>query len=1365
MLRTGFPKYRWRDIFSMLLIALAYALLEMLVLGYFSADGNITLVWFSSGLALAALLIKGLHLWPGVFAGAFAIGLSVGDGFGLSFLIALGNTLEPVAAVWLLNRYTTFSAQLNQPSDFGRLTLMGMICAAISTALGPTALWLHGALPGAALAGVALHWWMADVFGIVVVAPAVLISWYWPGGWFPKNRPLETLTFSSLTVLVALVVFLDVFRDQLDDLPQGYWMFALMFWGAMRFGRHGVQWVAGVTVVTALLGAATGKGCFAHDYENSGLLNYWLFQTLFTWIGMVLALTLHDVRRANARLQAIIGASPVAYLLNDRQQNIRLLNPTFIHSFGYTRTDIPRLEDWWAQAFPDPEYRRWVETCWEHNRQKALQSGLPSQTLDVEMLCKNGEIKRVQMGTSSLSGDFAEDQLLTLLDLTEQFRANQALSNAHLLLQSILETLPIRVFWKDRQSLYLGGNRLFAEDAGLDSVADLVGKNDYQLAWTQQEAAQYQQDDQQVMITGLGRLNYEEQQTTAKGEATWRRTSKLPLRNNEQQIIGVLGMYEDITTRKRLDEQLSMRTTFLEALLDSSQDGILVVGKDGKKLLQNRRVAELWKIPAEIADQADDAVQLAFVKSRLADPEQFMAKVLELYGNTELTSHDEIELNDGVILDRYSSPIRDRQGHYYGRIWYFTDVTQMRLTQKALQQKEFHQRALLDNFPFVVWLKDTECRYLAVNQVFADKRATPIEDVIGKNDFDLFPADLAEIYRHDDRQVMASGQQKHIEEKVDRTGERIWLEVYKAPLLDEQQQVQGTVGFARDISQRKKAEEAMTLAALVFDNSSEAMLVTNADNLILNVNAAFVSMTGYSKEEVLGKDPKILNSGQQTRDFYQAMWQSINETGSWQGEIKNRRKNGEVYIQETVINTIFDPGGKPQRRVALFSDITQRKQTEEQVWQQANFDPLTGLPNRSLLQERLSLEIKKAHRTQQRFAVLFIDLDRFKEVNDAMGHEMGDELLLQVSQRLLGCVRESDTVARLGGDEFTILLADQDAIESPERVVKQLVEQLSMPFTLNSEQVYISASVGITLYPDDGQSLGQLLKNADQAMYAAKNNGRNCYSFFTPAMQAAISARAALLNDLRGALAKQEFTLAYQPIVDLVSGRIHKAEALLRWRHPERGWVSPAEFVPLAEESGLINDIGDWVFYVAMQQVKQWRQTLHPEFQISINKSPVQFLDARHQPLDWIERLRSADLPGQAIVVEITEGLLLEAGEKTAEHLLLFRDAGIQVAIDDFGTGYSALSYLKKFDIDYLKIDQSFVRNLNPGSSDFVLCEAIIVMAHKLGLKVIAEGVETERQRDLLASVACDFGQGYWFAKPMPAEQFTVQYAPEKNAD
>ncbi|MDD1619868.1 MAG: EAL domain-containing protein [Methylococcaceae bacterium] len=583
----------------------------------------------------------------------------------------------------------------------------------------------------------------------------------------------------------------------------------------------------------------------------------------------------------------------------------------------------------------------------------------------------------------------------------------------------------------------------------------------------------------------------------------------------------------------------------------------------------------------------------------------------------------------------------------------------------------------------------------------------------------------------------------------------LYDEVVSEPTADDIELLEYAAHLAGIAIQKHQSDEALLLAALVFRNSSEAMIVTDADGIILDTNPAFTQTTGYSREEALGKYPNFLSSGIHGKTFYQAMWQAIHTTGHWRGEVWNRHKNGDLYIEELTINTIYNADHSVQRRVALFSDITQRKQSEENIWRQANFDPLTGLPNRSMFREQLKQEIKKAHRSGQMLAVFFLDLDRFKEVNDSQGHEMGDALLKEAGRRLTNCVRETDTAARLGGDEFTLIVPDLDNLDGVERIAQDILKRMAEPFQLGEEQAFISASIGITLYPQDAEDIEQLLKNADQAMYTSKRLGRSRYSFFTQAMQEKALQRSKLINDMRSALADRQFKVFYQPIIELKSGDIHKAEALLRWQHPVRGVIAPDEFIPLAEESGLINEIGEWIFLEAAKQAAIWRGSYHALFQISVNKSPVQIKnrDSDHPP--WHLQLQALGLPGQAIVVEITEGLLLDAEPATREHLLDLRDSGIQVAIDDFGTGYSSLAYLKKFDIDYLKIDQSFICELDAGSDALVLCEAIIAMAHKLGLKVIAEGVETKQQRQLLLNCDCDYAQGFLFAQPMPAEDFT----------
>jgi diguanylate cyclase (GGDEF)-like protein len=384
---------------------------------------------------------------------------------------------------------------------------------------------------------------------------------------------------------------------------------------------------------------------------------------------------------------------------------------------------------------------------------------------------------------------------------------------------------------------------------------------------------------------------------------------------------------------------------------------------------------------------------------------------------------------------------------------------------------------------------------------------------------------------------------------------------------------------------------------------------------------------------------------------------------------------------------------------------------------------------------------------------MFLDLDRFKEVNDSLGHDTGDALLIESARRIAACVRESDTVARLGGDEFTIILAELDDRASVERIATEILKSLSHPFELGDSMVYVSASIGITMYPEDATNLEDMLKNADQAMYVAKNAGRNRFSYFTNTMQERALYRLHMLNDLRSALAEQQLQVHYQPIVDLHTGKIHKAEALLRWFHPLRGSVSPAEFIPLAEESGLIHEIGDWVFEQAVAQSLQWTSQYGSDFQISVNKSPIQ-IQTENELCRWKECLTQTGLPGKNLVIEITEGVLLNNSAAVISELIAFRDAGIQVAIDDFGTGYSALSYLKKLDIDYLKIDRSFIRNLETDTSDMALAEAIVVMAHKLGLKVIAEGVETQKQLELLVLMDCDYAQGFLYSRAVTAQEF-----------
>lgn len=570
-----------------------------------------------------------------------------------------------------------------------------------------------------------------------------------------------------------------------------------------------------------------------------------------------------------------------------------------------------------------------------------------------------------------------------------------------------------------------------------------------------------------------------------------------------------------------------------------------------------------------------------------------------------------------------------------------------------------------------------------------------------------------------------------------------------------------TDGFNLMLSQIEHRDTKLRQSDQALSQSQEAIALHDENEYFQYVNPAFVRLFGYNMNELVGRPSSILVPDNPEDDVglsRQEIFSIAAESGSYSGEGIVQTKQGNLLPISLHVSPIRDTEGELTGYVSVTKDISEKKQAEEWIWKQANFDLVTGLPNRHMFHSRLEQEATNCKRTGLSFALMFLDLDHFKEVNDSLGHDMGDLLLKEVAKRLETCVRTSDTVsrdgtiARLGGDEFTIILSHFENIKDVDIVAQRILSKVAEPYQLGPDVVDISVSIGITICPEDAPDAESLIRNADQTMYHAKSRGRNTYSYFTRSMQESAAKRREMTHDLRVAVKEGQFRIVYQPIVDLATNKIFKAEALLRWDHPENGTISPANFVPVAEDTGLIVEIGNWVFFQVVDQLAKWQSSIDENFQVSINKSPVQFHSKNDSNACWFEYMQKREITGSSLVVEITEGLMLDASARVSEKLLAYRDAGVQVAVDDFGTGYSSLSYLKKFDVDYIKIDKSFVQNLSIYSEDMVLCEAIIVMAHKLGLKVIAEGVETIEQRDLLFAVGCDYGQGYLFSKPVSCD-------------
>jgi diguanylate cyclase (GGDEF)-like protein/PAS domain S-box-containing protein len=539
----------------------------------------------------------------------------------------------------------------------------------------------------------------------------------------------------------------------------------------------------------------------------------------------------------------------------------------------------------------------------------------------------------------------------------------------------------------------------------------------------------------------------------------------------------------------------------------------------------------------------------------------------------------------------------------------------------------------------------------------------------------------------------------------------------------------------------------------IVHSAEEGIWEIDAQSRTSFVNPRMAAMLGYDIEDMLGK-PLVDFMDQEGRLMLEQNIARRQDGIFEHHEFKFQHRDGRAVWTTMATNPIFDACSRYMGALALVTDITGNKLSTELIWQQANYDALTALPNRHMFLDRLQHETRKADRNGAFLALLFLDLDHFKEVNDRLGHAMGDLVLIEATRRIASCVRGTDTLARLGGDEFTVILAGLDHVGSVERIARTMISMLSLPFDLKGEKVFLSGSIGIALYPPDAQDMHLLVERADQAMFASKNGGRNRFSYYTPELQQAAQARQTIAADLREAIAAKQFEIWYQPIVSLQTGEVHKAEALLRWRHPTRGLLAPAEFIPFAESNGLIVEIGDWVFREAARQAQRWQRLVDPAFQVSVNKSPVQFRRDASLYEGWIAYLKELALPANSIVMEITESVLMDGVEQVIERLRQYRAMGLQVSLDDFGTGYASLSHLKRFDIDFVKIDQSFVATLEDDDGDLTLCEAIIAMAHKLGLKVVAEGVETKVQRALLVDAGCDYAQGYIFARPMPAGEF-----------
>jgi diguanylate cyclase (GGDEF)-like protein/PAS domain S-box-containing protein len=720
-----------------------------------------------------------------------------------------------------------------------------------------------------------------------------------------------------------------------------------------------------------------------------------------------------------------------------------------------------------------------------------------------------------------------------------------------------------------------------------------------------------------------------------------------------------------------------------------------------------------------------------------------------------------------VVWLKDSVSVRLDQGRPVALCGIMVDISAQKQAQQAAAEEAHFFEQLGDTIPSPIFWKDAEGCYRGCNKAFEAYIGLAREELIGKSVFDIAPRALAEVYAAADQALFDRGGTQVYEAGVRyHDGSKHDVTFYKAIISQKDGSPGGLVGVMLDITERKRAEDALKLSSTVFENSMQGIVITNADTRILKVNRSFCAITGYDAHEVLGQTPVILRSGRQDAVFYQTMWNVINEEGYWSGELWNRRKSGEVYAEHLSVTRVLDESGAVANYIGIFNDISHYKAAQHQIERLSFFDAMTGLPNRALLQDRLHHALLNAERQHRRVALLVIDLDRLAHINDSLGHHIGDRLLVAVAERLQAVMPAAATLSRHIGDEFAVVVEDLADPQPASDLAERLLSDLSRAFLLDGHEVSISACIGISMYPEDGNTPEKLLKHADVALHHAKGSGVGRFQFFREEMNHASMERLLIESSLRLALQRNEFRVFYQPQVEFGSGRIIGMEALVRWQHPEMGMVSPARFIPIAEETGQIVDIGMWVLREACMQTRRWHLEGHEHLRVAVNVSARQFNQEDFSALVRMALLESGLAPDR-LELELTESMIMQRPERVVGVMAELRELGVKFSIDDFGTGYSSLSQLKRFPIDKLKIDQSFTRDIGIDDSGSAITRAIIALGHSMRLLVVAEGVETSEQQRFLIESGCHSMQGYLFSRPLPAEDFSAllaRYLPAPRA-
>lgn len=1048
--------------------------------------------------------------------------------------------------------------------------------------------------------------------------------------------------------------------------------------------------------------------------------------------------------RRHALFHAIFESSPETVIATDVQRRIRMVNAAFTRLFGYPEEEVVGHDT--RILYVEPEQYDQVGRDYGHRKRDGKTGG---QMYTLRMRARDGRVFFAETATDLLrdSNGTHIGYVGFIRDVTERMRAEaeyrDIFNNVH---EGLCRSTPDGRILRANPALV----RMFgygSEEQLLEEVTD-TGSQCY--VNPEDRATVIDALDREGSIEGLEIEMYR----PANGERMWVRESAHGMHDEHGNLLYIDVTLEDVTQRKQTELMLREHEERYRLLVESSSaifwEGdpetleFTFVSKEAETLLGYPvqdwlDSPEFWVERIHPADR-DWVPDYCITASREGREHEFDYRMIAHDGRV-------VWLRDIVAV------VADQSGRTRN-VGVMIDITETKEAEQELARSEARFRELYEWTPVMLHTTDSEGRLTAVSGYWLKHLGYRREDVLGRHSTDFLTRESREQARLENiPRMIREGEAHEVPYQfVKANGEIIDVILSAVAEYDDTGSFERGLAVIIDVTEQKRAESRLREAAAVFENTADGVFITDRDARIQDVNRAFTRITGYDHDEVLGANPRLWKSEYHGLDFYHAMWRSVTDAGHWRGEIWNRRKDGSTYPAWLTISQVLGEEGELSGYVAVFSDISHVKDAEARLDHLAHHDSLTDLPNRLLLNDRLSHAIARAPRSRDSVAVIFIDLDRFKHVNDSFGHPQGDSLLQQAAARLTACVRADDTVARIGGDEFTLLLEDVGGGNGCTVVARKVLETFAEPFVIAEHEVFVTPSLGIALYPESGADADTLLRNADAAMYQAKQQGGNTYAFYTQALTARAFERVRLEGSLRRALERDEFTLRYQPQVDMTSGEIVGAEALIRWQHPDEGCVGPDRFIPFAEETGMIIPMGEWVLRKACLVAAQWLEAGFDIRHVSVNVAGPQL--RRGGLVETVQAaLEGSGLPASRLELEVTEGFIMERAERSLAALRELRELGVSLAIDDFGTGYSSLGYLKRLPINVLKIDQSFVHE-TPGDSESAgICKAVIALAHNLDLAVVAEGVETKAQRGFLVDAGCRLGQGYLFSRPVEAEE------------